>query len=266
MHKPLIGVTSNLESINALSNNADEFVFVRFNYINVIIEKGGIPLVINSRINQEDADHLVSRLDGLLLIGGQDVDPECYGERCAIDYCDIYGSGTPFSRPLRDRPSHCRDNFEMALYRAAKRRKMPTVGICRGSQLINVAEGGSLYQEIAQSEVLHTILPNETIPEHEIELCANSLAHQVFGSQRFMTASIHHQGVKQLGNNLRASGYAPDGLIEVIESTDNAHFMLAMQGHPERSLHYHEHNSLFSAFVNASRKYHNNQLRTNNEE
>lgn len=261
MHKPLIGVTSNLESINALSNNADEFVFVRFNYINVIIEKGGIPLVINSRISHEDADHLVSRLDGLLLIGGQDVDPECYGERCAIDYCDIYGSGTPYSRPLRDRPSKSRDNFEIALYNAAKRRKMPTVGICRGYQLINVAEGGSLYQEIELSEIFHTILPNEMVPEHEVQLVKDSRAHQVFGSLKFMTASIHHQGVKRLGEDLLASGYAPDGLIEVIESRDDTHFMLAMQGHPERSLHYQEHNSLFSAFVAASKEYHKNLVK-----
>lgn len=257
MRKPIIGITSNLDSINALSNNADEFVFVRFNYINAIIENGGIPLIINSKINHEDASHLVERLDGILLIGGQDVDPECYGEQCAVEYCDIYGSGTPYCRPLRDKPNRCRDHFEIALYRAAKARKVPTLGICRGYQLINVAEGGSLYQEISQDSVLHTILPNETIPDHEIRVVENSHAHEVFGSISFLTSSIHHQGVKILGKDLIATGFAPDNLIEVIESNDPDHFMIAMQGHPERScLQYNEHKGLFASFVEACAKFH----------
>ena len=251
-HKPIIGITSNLDNITALSNHADEFVFVRFNYINAIIENGGIPLIINCKIDHKDAASLVSRLDGVLLIGGQDVDPACYGETCDIEYCDIHGSGTPYCRPLRDKPNNCRDKFEIELYKAAKKIKLPTLGICRGYQLINVAEGGSLFQEITQQDVLHTILPNEIVPDHKIELQKNSHAHEVFGSTCFMTSSIHHQGVKVLGNDLIATGFAPDGLIEVIESNDPEHFMIGMQGHPERSCqNYEEHNSLFSAFIQA---------------
>ena len=86
MRKPIIGITSNFENIKAVSNHSDEFVFVRYNYISAILENGGIPLIINSKIDHEDAEHIVARLDGVLFIGGQDVDPQFYGEECAIDY------------------------------------------------------------------------------------------------------------------------------------------------------------------------------------
>lgn len=256
MRKPIIGITSNFESIKAVSNHSDEFIFVRYNYVSAILENGGIPLIINSKIDHEDAEHLVARLDGILFIGGQDVDPQFYGEECAIDYCDIYGSGTPYSRPLRDKPNPERDKFEIALYQAAKKRKLPVVGICRGYQLINVAEGGTLFQEIPIHDVLHTILPNEKIPDHEILIEENSHAHQIFGSTCFFTCSIHHQGIKHIGQDLVASGFAKDGLIEVVESRDPEHFVIGMQGHPERSCRqYDEHTYLFAAFVEACQSH-----------
>ncbi len=257
MRKPLIGITSNFESISALSNSSDEFVFVRANYVGAILEKGGIPLIINYKIDHEDTDHFIDRLDGILFIGGQDVDPHFYGEHCQIDYCeDILDSGIPYKRPLRDKPNPERDLFEIELYRAAKKRKLPVLGICRGYQLINVAEGGSLHQEIPIQDVLHTILPNETIPDHEILIQKNSHAHEVFGSTCFFTCSIHHQGIKNLGSDLIATGFAKDGLIEVVESRDPEHFMIGMQGHPERSCkQYNEHNYLFTAFIQAAQEY-----------
>ncbi len=253
MRKPIIGITSNLDSIAATSASHDEFVFVRSNYINAICENGGIPLIISSKIESEDAAHIVDSLDGLLLIGGQDVDPRFYGEECLIEYCSsIQDSGTPYKRPLRDKPNHLRDEFEIALYFAAKKRKIPIVGICRGYQLINVAEGGSLFQEIEINEVLHTILPDDIIPDHEVLLQENSHAHQVFGATCFMTCSIHHQGIKHLGHDLIATGFAKDGLIEIVESPDPEHFLIGIQGHPERSCkQFYEHNSLFSSFIQA---------------
>lgn len=253
MRKPIIGVTSNIDNINALSNNSDEFIFVRTNYVNAIVENGGIPLIINSKITDCDAEHIISRLDGILFIGGQDVTPECYGEECQIHYCEtIIGSGTPYNRPARDKPSIERDNFEIALYKAAKKSKTPVLGICRGYQLINVAEGGSLYQEIPIEGVLHTILPNETIPIHELIIKENSHAHEIFGTTCFLTCSIHHQGIKHLGDDLIATGFAKDGLVEVVESKDPHHFVIGVQGHPERVCkQYNEHNHLFAAFISA---------------
>ena len=252
LRKPLIGVTSNFNSINALSTSPDDFVFVRANYVNAILENGGIPLIIPSTIAIQDAKYLVAGLDGILFIGGQDVDPKCYGEECQIDYTEVLGSGIPYQRPLRDQPNYARDIFEIELYNVAKQRKLPIVGICRGYQLINVAEGGSLFQEIAINEVIHTMAANDIVPDHEIMIAENSHAHEVFGSMCFVTCSIHHQGIKALGANLVATGFAKDGLIEVIESADPEHFLLGMQGHPERSGKYFaEHNYLFAEFIAA---------------
>lgn len=253
MRKPIIGITSNVDNITALSNNSDEFVFVRANYISAIVENGGIPLIINSKIANNDVLAIIERLDGILFIGGQDVDPRCYHEECKIKYCEtIVGSGVPYNRPLRDKPNYERDCFEISLYKAAKALKMPVLGICRGYQLINVAEGGSLYQEIPIEGVLHTVLPNETIPIHELIIQENSHAHEIFGSTCFLTCSIHHQGIKNIGADLVATGFAKDGLVEVVESKDPDHFVVGVQGHPERVCkEYDEHNYLFAAFINA---------------
>lgn len=257
MRKPIIGITSNIDSINAMSNSSDEFIFVRTNYTHAIIENGGIPIILNSLVGNEDASAIVERLDGILFIGGQDVDPRCYNEDCKITYCEsIVGSGTPYNRPLRDKPNYERDCFEISLYNAAKKLKMPVLGICRGYQLINVAEGGSLHQEIPIEGVLHTILPNETIPTHELLIHENSHAHEIFGSTCFLTCSIHHQGIKHIGDGLIATGFAKDGLVEVVESRDPEHFVIGVQGHPERICkQYDEHNSLFAAFIDASKEY-----------
>ncbi len=254
MRKPIIGITSNLDSINALSSSPDEFVFVRSNYVNVISENGGIPLILTSKMDVSDAEHIVEGLDGLVLIGGQDVDPKFYGEEWQIEYTDISGSGIPYKRPLRDKPNPDRDLFEIALYYAAKKRKIPIIGICRGYQLINVAEGGSLFQEIEINDVVHTVLTDDVIPDHEIIIQENSHAHEIFGSTCFITCSIHHQGIKNLGKDLVATGFAKDGLIEVVESSDPEHFLIGVQGHPERSCrHVDEHNYLFAAFIQACR-------------
>lgn len=257
IRKPIIGVTSNLDSITALSNNNDEFIFIRANYVQVILEHGGIPLIINSRISGDDAASIVERLDGMLFIGGQDIDPSFYGEERMINYCPkIIGSGSPYERPARDKPNPERDTFEIALYTAAKKSKVPILGICRGYQLINVAEGGSLYQEIPMEGVLHTILPNETIPNHDLIITDGSHAHKIFGSTAIMTCSIHHQGIKNLGSDLIASGFATDGLIEIVEGKDPEHFLIGVQGHPERVYKdFTEHNYLFEAFIGACNKY-----------
>lgn len=252
MRKPIIGITSNLDSMQTAITNSDEFVFVRSNYISAIAENGGIPLIITSKMGIADAAHLIEGLDGLLLIGGQDVDPSFYGEERLINYVQMAGFGTPYNRPLSDRPNPERDAFEIALYQAAKARKLPIIGICRGYQLINVAEGGSLFQELEIHDVMHTMEVHEVVPDHEIFIHKGSHAYQIFGSTCFLTCSIHHQGVKSLGKNLIATGFAKDGLIEVVEATDPEHFLIGVQGHPERSCKkIHEHSLLFSAFIKA---------------
>lgn len=257
-NKPIIGVTSNLDCITALSNKSDEFLFVRSNYLNVIIENGGIPVVLNNQINHQDITSLVSRLDGVLLIGGQDLDSRCYNEQCEITYSEeIHDSGKLYLRSNRDKPDYQRDLFEIELYNQAKKQNIPVLGICRGYQLINVAEGGSLYQEIPETHITHNII-NETVPTHKVNIAQNTLAHRVFNSDAITTCSIHHQGIKDLGKDLIASGHSEDNLIEMIEHADNSKFIFGIQGHPERAYKdFKENNLLFNHFLNSCKKNEN---------
>ena len=257
MRKPIIGVTSNLDNISALSNYSDEFIFVRTNYINAIIRHGGIPVILNSKTPLEDIKTLVSSLDGVLFIGGQDVDTRCYKEESKIKYdSTITDSGTPHLRPLRDAPNYERDLFEIEVYKEAKEAKSPILGICRGYQLINVAEGGTLHQEIPLTSVLHNILPDETIPAHQVTISIDSKLHDIFGTDSITIYSIHHQGIKDLGHNLRITGVAEDGLPEAIEGTLPSHYVVGIQGHPERSCHHFaENNLLFTSFIDACKKH-----------
>lgn len=257
MRKPIIGVTSNLDNITALSNSNDEFIFIRTNYIHAIINHGGIPVILNSKTPLQDVTNLVAHLDGILFIGGQDVDTRCYKEELKIKYDPtITGSGTPHLRPLRDAPNYERDLFEIECYKAAKNSKTPVLGICRGYQLINVAEGGTLHQEIPLSSVLHNILSDETIPSHKVSIEKDSKLHEIFASDSINIYSIHHQGIKDLGNNLKVTGIAEDGLAEAVEGTLPNHYVVGMQGHPERSYHHFtENNLLFASFIDACTKH-----------
>jgi putative glutamine amidotransferase len=151
-----------------------------------------------------EPDVLLDLLDGLILAGGGDVDPSAYGAEA--------GPATTGARLERDR-------FELALARRAVERDLPVLGICRGMELLNVALGGTLEQELPTGEVhLHT--PGE-FSDHEVELEPGSLAARAVGSERISVRSHHHQGIGKLGEGLVVSGHSvPDGIVEAIELPD----------------------------------------------
>src|SRR3954454_11037599 len=159
--------------------------------------------------------------DGLLLTGGEDIHPAWYG-----------AEPSPHLHP----PSRERDLFELALFAAARQRELPILGICRGIQLVNVALGGTLHQDLPSERpgpVAHDPGSARDARSHSVELAPGSLAADALGRTVITVNSFHHQAVDRLAGGLVASGWSADGLIEAAESPAGAPWLLAVQWHPE---------------------------------
>ena len=180
-------------------------------------DAGALPLILPpDRSSTEEPEQLLDLLDALILAGGADVAPALYGAK---------------PEPETQESNRERDEFELALARAAFDRDLPLVGICRGMQLLNVARGGTLEQHVAESD-LHLHTPGR-FADHEVRLEPGSLAAAALGGERVAVRSHHHQGLGTLGEGLVASGWSePDGLIEAVEAPGRA-FALGVLWHTE---------------------------------
>lgn len=191
-------------------------------YVEAVQRSGGLALMLppDQRIAEDPAEAL-DAIDGLLLAGGADIDPQSYGAE---------------REPSTQKSYPERDAFEVALVRGAIERDIPVLGICRGMQLLNVALGGTLHQHLPTlfGHEHHMRRPG-TFEEsdHQVEIADSSLAARVTRERVHVTKSHHHQGVATLGEGLLASGISPiDGLIEAIELPHKS-FVLGVQWHPE---------------------------------
>ncbi|MDO5532610.1 gamma-glutamyl-gamma-aminobutyrate hydrolase family protein [Sutterella sp.] len=234
--KPLIGVTPDVKPT--------EYIGVRDQYMHSITLAGGIPVMLPISAPEEDLEEIVSRLDGLLLTGGADIDPALYGAE---------------KSPACGEPRPERDRMEMAILRAAVKVKLPTLGICRGCQVLNVFYGGDLVQDIeSELGVPNTVHHQEAdyrVVTHDIVVEPGSLLAEIGGTDDIHVNSKHHQCVKTLGKGLRLGGRSKnDGIIESFD--DPAHpFMLAVQWHPEMlSAERPEALALFKALVEAAKR------------
>ncbi len=189
-------------------------------YVRVVAGAGGVPLILSQLMDAAHAGAALEACDGLLLTGGEDIDPAYYGAERS---------------PKLGAVDHERDRFELALFTAARERGLPVLGICRGLQLINVALGGTLYQDLPSerpSDVDHNPDSSRHARAHHVRLAPGSRAARVLGVDRLVPNSFHHQAVKQLGAGLVASGWSDDGLVEAIETSEGP-WLLAVQWHPE---------------------------------
>lgn len=212
-------------------------------YLRAVTSAGGYPIVLPAL--PERVTQALSLVSGLLLIGGGDIEARHIGK-----------SNHPrakFFNPLRD-------DFELAIIREARRMGMPMFGICRGHQLMNVALGGGLYQDIADEqgskfEHYREDLANE--PVHSVAIDPDSCLASILGTTSLSVNSVHHQAVREPAPELRASAWAPDGVIEGIEAcTQEDGFILGVQWHPERLVeNMPEHRQLFERFVKAAESY-----------
>ena len=181
-------------------------------YVSAILGVGGIPLLLPP-LPAAMAVDAVERLDGLLLTGGGDVSPSCYGATLEPETAGVDDE---------------RDASELALVRACQERNLPILGICRGAQLLNVAFGGTLHQHLVPE---HRQGRRRYEEVHQVDLDPHCRLAALIGQQSFGVNSIHHQGIELVGSALTAVGFSYDGLPELLECRD--HRLMAVQWHPE---------------------------------
>ena len=190
-------------------------------YVTALENAGLIPLIVPPLSSEKAAASVLDSVSGLVLTGGEDVDPARYGENRHEKVRSV---------------NPARDATEAALVRAARDQKLPVLAICRGIQILNVALGGTLVQDIP-SEVDTNIDHDEDGPRdasaHEISIEPDSLIARAVGAEHRSVNSFHHQSVKEVAAGMRVTARAPDGVIEGIESTDRSWWVLGVQWHPE---------------------------------
>ena len=212
-------------------------------YVDSVTAAGAVPVILPPTIAPDHAVHALEGMDGVLLSGGEDIDPMWYGMDPAAQLAAV--------DPARDR-------FEFALFTAARERGLPVLGICRGLQLVNVAMGGVLWQDLPTerpSAVQHDRADARDVRTHAIALAAGSRTADALGACELAVNSFHHQAVRTLASGLVATAHAADGLVEAFEGTDGA-WLVAVQWHPEE-MHADPHapdRGLFAALVEAARE------------
>lgn len=236
MKMPIIGLSANSASIAVNFSASQQVCFLGHAFVDLVEDLGGVPLLLPALGDSRSAALVIDRLDGLLLTSGQDLDPATYRSKRKVVYSrDVTGLGERFRRPMMSAPDRRRDRWEIALYREARRRDLPVLGLCRGMQLINAAEGGTLHQELPEdSGVRHYLEKDGWINYHSVAISEGSLMRRLIGASACFTSSIHHQAVARPGKGLRVSGIAEDGTAEFLESKGDG-FVVGIQGHPEKT-------------------------------
>jgi putative glutamine amidotransferase len=241
----LIGITADIahDGKDGRASLGSTF-FLPERYCRALEQAGGVPVILSPTRSCSVATRTLDRLDGLLISGGNfDIHPSLYGEK------PLKGLGQIKAE---------RTKFELTLTRVALKRDLPLLGICGGAQAINVALGGTLYQDIATQlteAIEHQQSKKRHIGGHEIQIRSGTRLAKILRRPFLEVNTTHHQAVKRLGTGLVINATAEDGLIEGIESSNHS-FVLGVQWHPEalapKSLH---HRRIFSAFVQACRAF-----------
>ena len=245
---PRIGVTAALreETVSIAQNPLGRFVRTGLDYVKGVSEAGGVPVVLPPSLSLRAAEALLDGVDGLLLSGGPDLEPGYYGER------PIPELGTTIPEW---------DALEMALLRLALERGMPIFGICRGMQMLNVALGGTLYQDMLSQLGADFLNHWQTTPKsqvtHEVEVLNDSYLAKITDRQTVEVNSYHHQGIKGLADTLTVAARSVDGVIEAIESRDfSERWLVGVQWHPEGMRDTASgHRNLFEAYVCAAERH-----------
>ena len=218
--QPLIAVPAYLVRSGRVEGWATSAVATPETYLTALRRAGARgAVVMPDDLGEGEADQLLDRFDGLLLIGGGDLDPETYGQAREQE---VYGV---IAR---------RDGFELPLARAAIARGMPTLAICRGHQVLNVALGGTLQQHVISRDVPHGVpgVAGGSIM-HSVRVQDGSRLATTLGATVADISSQHHQAVEKLGDDLEAVAWAADGVIEGIELADHDRWVIGVQWHPE---------------------------------
>ncbi|MFC5450007.1 gamma-glutamyl-gamma-aminobutyrate hydrolase family protein [Paenibacillus aestuarii] len=246
MKKPIIGISCSFSPngqigvVSHLGAPSQEWQLLADDYIQAIEKAGGIPVILPVVENPETILPILAKLDGILFTGGNDVSPLCFNEIPSSAVGEV---------------SVKRDRTDLALIKSAlENYQMPILGICRGCQVLNVALGGTLHQDLTKDGVTkneHFLLsyPIEHISQ-KVNLETNSRLAKIFASNSIGINSFHHQAVKNLGKNLVVAARAEDDVIEAIE-IPGERFIVGVQWHPEMmQKNKVNHSVLFESFIN----------------
>ena len=241
--KPIIGITTT-PATDVQPYGTFHRQTISDHYVDAVAAAGGLPLLLPSRV--EDVEQVLALVDGVLATGGADLDPAIYG--------DDEVHPTTYGVDAR------RDAFEIALVNGAIERDIPVFGICRGVQVLNVARGGTLVQDVAsqleaeqgtahrQQEIG---VPSHE-PSHEVALDPVGAAAEVFDGDRLMVNSFHHQAVGRVADDLVPVATSPTGLVEAVAGSGDR-WVLGVQWHPEMMFRHHpEQLRPFTALVRAA--------------
>ncbi|MFM7125264.1 MAG: gamma-glutamyl-gamma-aminobutyrate hydrolase family protein [Actinomycetota bacterium] len=243
MDRPLIAVAGRLAAAGRVSRS--EIAFAGRVYLDAVLRAGGEPLTLSPReMRHDQAVDLLSRFQGLVLMGGSDIDPHLYGQHRQPH---VYGVNPQ------------QDHFEMALVHAAIEMKMPTLAICRGIQLVNVALGGTLHQHIGDLPGVIAHAP-EKFPAgqdyvlHDVDITPRTKLAKALGTTTARVASFHHQGLDVVSSQLKVVARSSDGLVEGLEHTGAGQWLIGVQWHPEDTAATDPHQqSLYDALVSEAR-------------
>lgn len=226
-------------AVMPLVDDERESLWMLPGYMNALREAGAVPFMPALTIDRQEIDQIFGMCDGLVMTGGHDVNPECYGES------DRYGN------------LHCcdaRDEMEFALLERAISSDKPVLGICRGLQIMNVFCGGTLYQDLPSehpSDVDHHQHPPYDRPAHHVRLCEHTSLFDDLQVNVLAVNSYHHQAIHDLAQGLVAMAISEDGLVEAIDRPESRYFR-AVQWHPEFLYKADEPSRcIFRSFVNA---------------
>jgi len=224
--RPVVGIpTQTLQSLGGISESIPASWVMSQRYILTLANAGAVPWMI-PLVDEDTLRAIYDELDAVFLPGGADIDPSSYGAD---------------PHPSCDRTDRDRDRVEMSLARWAQQDEKPVLGVCRGMQLINVAAGGSLYQDIASElpgAIKHDYFPfgpqshSRDFLAHEVNVEEGTRLASLVGAGPLRVNSMHHQGIRELGHGLVATAEAPDGLVEALEGSDDG-YLVAVQWHPE---------------------------------
>ena len=209
--KPLIGISLGYSDKKNSVNNT---------YINSILKNGGVPYLIPVTDDVEVLRQIVAQLDGIVFTGGEDFAPAYYGKEEHEKLGEV---------------NVTRDTYDLTLLKLATDRNIPTLGICRGLQLINVGMGGTLYQDLPAekpSDINHRQEEDGTVPTHSVSVVEGSLMHQILGKKEIQVNTFHHQAIDKLAPGLKIVGWSNDSVPELIEAYPHRQ-ILGTQFHPE---------------------------------
>jgi putative glutamine amidotransferase len=244
---PLVLMT--LRAVSARAERTDPSPFALEWQTNLfarsVANAGGLPVFVSNECPPEGLPRIIERCDGLFLTGGEDIAPEHFGATDTVGNLQLH--------PPRDR-------VELAAIAAADRLGVPILGVCRGIQILNVARGGTLYQDLPQ-EYPTKLRDHERggtgfhVQSHAVAIEPDCRLHQILGTTKVDGATSHHQALRDIGRGLIVVGHSPeDGVIEAVEG-EGERFVVAVQWHPEIHADADPTTRLFAAFIDACREY-----------